>query len=569
MEQGFSICYIAKNEEKNIEKSISKIKELFGQGKGIIYEILVLDTGSTDNTVNMAESLGARVCHFEWIKDFAAARNEAMRLARYDRILFIDADEIPEKLNLKEFVDLWNKYPSGVGRLERRNLCNSTENGTCIYIDRVERFFDRRHYRYEGRIHEQICRNDGKKMMGYPLPLTVYHEGYFGSRQQLKEKAERNNDLLFIELSEHPDDPYICFQIAQSYDLMNDIDNAVKYYEKGYKLNPDRAAVYVANLVCSYGKELSGLGRYDDARKLIENEMKYYESFADFLCFAGFTYTKTMELEQAIESYKKALVSSEFALEGSNSFLPAYNLGCIYEGLGDELRAKDFFEIASRNGYEKAAERLKGLLDSDYDRKSQEKFISIIIKVDDDTNRKNLGSLWMCLREQSIGIGHLEIVFVVMTEREDLVTVLHNAEKEYESSVCLFFPEPGVQIEKCLSEAMGYTSADYVMLLDCEQCIKWDALRMMRAAFVRNEVDMVTYGIDYSDSDFILTIENEQMREAVRDAGILKNAPIGSLYNVDFLLRNGVTASQLINGDVGVEYVDRMYCIKESLKLSE
>ena len=81
-----SQCMIVKNEEKNIERALS-------WGKGIVAEQIVVDTGSEDRTVEIAESLGARVYHFPWIDDFAAAKNFAISKANYEWIAFLDADE--------------------------------------------------------------------------------------------------------------------------------------------------------------------------------------------------------------------------------------------------------------------------------------------------------------------------------------------------------------------------------------------------------------------------------------------------------------------------------------------
>jgi len=81
-----SQCMIVKNEEKNIEKAL-------GWAKGIAFEQIVVDTGSTDRTVEIAEKLGAKIFHFEWINDFSAAKNFAIEQASGNWIAFLDADE--------------------------------------------------------------------------------------------------------------------------------------------------------------------------------------------------------------------------------------------------------------------------------------------------------------------------------------------------------------------------------------------------------------------------------------------------------------------------------------------
>ena len=81
-----SQCMIVRDEEKNIERALS-------WGKDLVYEQIVVDTGSTDRTVELALAMGAKVYHFQWIDDFAAAKNYAISKASGDWIAFLDADE--------------------------------------------------------------------------------------------------------------------------------------------------------------------------------------------------------------------------------------------------------------------------------------------------------------------------------------------------------------------------------------------------------------------------------------------------------------------------------------------
>ncbi len=111
----FSVCIIAKNEEKNIERCLSSIQHFD-------CEIIVVDTGSTDRTKEIAQKYGAKVYDFEWINDFSAARNFSISKASYDWILVLDCDEWTEESDPEEFVFLAREYPSYVGRLKRKNL---------------------------------------------------------------------------------------------------------------------------------------------------------------------------------------------------------------------------------------------------------------------------------------------------------------------------------------------------------------------------------------------------------------------------------------------------------------
>ena len=559
----FSVCYITKNEEKNLAQSLHQLIRVMGKPAEKGYEILVLDTGSMDRTADVAVSYGARVEDFEWIKDFSAARNAAMEKAEYDRILFLDADEIPEKCDLDKIIKDWNAYPGAIGRLERRNLCNSDGGGTCIFNDRVERFFDRRNYHYEGCIHEQVIKNDGGEMQGYDLALTVYHEGYYGTKEQLREKARRNNELLFKELEKNPEDSYLYYQIGQSYSIAAEPEKELEYYEKSYSLKSDRNAEYTAMMIKSYGVLLVNKGRLNDAISLIDKELTYYSKYADFLCFAGFAYTKTGELEKAIKMYNMAFDSTMVHLEGSRDAIPEYNLGCIYEALGDELRAEEYFERSSKRGYEKSRERLDKLLANDFEEKSNIKKAGIIVCVDDTS--KDIEDFISNISKQSVGLGHIEIVFLITAKNKDILDALISFEKKNDKSVCLFYPEKEDSMYNNISKALGYTSSPCIMLLKTSNRLKWDTLRMMSLAIEKTGADVITHGVNYSDTDFMLEIVDENMRENVRRAEILSTGPYTHMYSVDFLIGKGISAEELINDKAEANYANKIYCIKEKL----
>lgn len=234
-----TVCYIVKNEEKYIKKSIDKVKELLNP-----LEILVVDTGSTDKTVEIALKSGARVEHYEWVHDYSKARNFALKMAKNDMILFLDADEIPYQVDLDKIKRGIATYPQAIGRITRQNYCYASDDKKSIVTDKTERLFDRRIYKYEDAVHEQVVKRNKGKMEAYLLPLVVKHYGYLQSREKLVEKAEYYNSILFRELKKKPNDPYILFQIGQSYRMIGDDKKALEYFTSALHNNPDTHAEY-------------------------------------------------------------------------------------------------------------------------------------------------------------------------------------------------------------------------------------------------------------------------------------------------------------------------------------
>ena len=325
-----SICIIAKNEEKNMEAFLSSIKQHMGSYP---HEIVLVDTGSTDKTVEIAQKYTDKIFFFKWINDFAAARNFSLQCAENDWILVLDCDEYVDNLNPEGFEMLINQYPNGVGMLSRRN--HYAMNGTdSVYTDQVERFFDRRQYHYEAIIHEQVRRLDGEEFERVSIPLVVEHCGYNGSPEDMIKKAKRNNELLLKMLEENPDDPYLYFQIGQSYNSIHDDENACYYYGKGLEYELDPKFEYVQLMVIGYGYNLLHLGRLEEALQF----QNIYEDFAfsaDFVCLMGLIYLRNGLIVKAMQEFLKATTIEEAHVTGVNSFIPTYNMGCINEVLGD------------------------------------------------------------------------------------------------------------------------------------------------------------------------------------------------------------------------------------------
>ena len=327
-----SVCLIAKNEEKNIARCLEALR-------AYDWEILVVDTGSDDRTKEIAGQYADRVLDFVWCDDFSAARNFSISQASHDRILVVDCDEYLTEIDVEELLRLGEAHPTAVGCIERRN--HYPMNGAdSVYTDRVERFFSRRYYHYEGIIHEQVRPLEPGRhpYRTYPAPLTLEHSGYDGGAEALQRKAQRNLELLFRDLDKEPDNPYTCFQIAQCYNMIHDDENALQYYSRGLSYDVDPAAEYVQMMVIGYGYALLHLGRAEEALGLCG----VYDDFAgsaDFLSLMGLIYLRNGQYMKALVEFVKALSCETAHVEGANSFIPSYNIGLINEMMGNREAA--------------------------------------------------------------------------------------------------------------------------------------------------------------------------------------------------------------------------------------
>lgn len=343
-----SVCMIAKNEEKHIEECL---KRLLPYG----FEIVLADTGSTDRTVALAQKYTDRIFHFDWCNDFSAAKNFAIQKASHDWILSLDCDEYLEALDADGLQTYMEKQPHAAGRILIRN--RFTENGQTSYDRvRVSRFANRCCYHFEGAVHEQLMPVTASVKQVYSAPVEVLHVGYDGSEEEMRQKCLRNIALLKEELKNLGADPYLYYQLGQSYRKLQDYENACRFYDLGLAMDVDPAMDYVQTMVESYGYTLLDLKRPQDALNLLS----VYNEFAvraDFVFLIGLIYMNNGLFEEAVRELHKASTMEEFAVEGVNSYKANYNIGVIYECTGNITKAKEAYRKCG--DYEPARARLR------------------------------------------------------------------------------------------------------------------------------------------------------------------------------------------------------------------
>ena len=195
----FSACWITKNEEKNILRSMNSLRDA-------VDEMIVVDTGSEDDTIRVAQDAGARIEHFEWINDFAAAKNFALDQVSGDIVFFLDADEWFEPAMTAEdrriIETLFLNAPET--HLLQLAINNVNERGATISEAIQHRIF--RHdasLRYHGSIHEFVTYDDGKPNIVIADKWKINHCGYAAEITQ--SKTSRNIELLKNSISSEKD----------------------------------------------------------------------------------------------------------------------------------------------------------------------------------------------------------------------------------------------------------------------------------------------------------------------------------------------------------------------------
>jgi glycosyltransferase involved in cell wall biosynthesis len=282
-----SLCMIVRDEEAMLARTLEAAREA-------VDEIIVVDTGSTDRTVEIAEELGARVMHHKWDGDFAAARNVSFAAATGDWVMYLDADEVLVAEDAARLRELTGRTWREAFYLVEINHTGELGDGTAVTHDALRVFRNRPEYRFEGRIHEQIAQH----LPGY-LPerlertaVRVEHFGYLGAVRGAKDKINRNLELLQRQAAEGVDTPFLHFNLGSEYAASGDAARALEHFERAWTavVADDQASHYgfAPSLSVRYLKALRSTGRPADVAPAGEVALTIFPGFTDLVLEQAF-----------------------------------------------------------------------------------------------------------------------------------------------------------------------------------------------------------------------------------------------------------------------------------------
>ncbi|WP_051598423.1 glycosyltransferase family 2 protein [Selenomonas ruminantium] len=344
-----SACVIVKNEAENIGRWLASMCT-------VADEMIVVDTGSSDNTVELAQKSGAKVYYFEWCNDFAAAKNFALEKAKGNWILFLDADEYftpesqPKVRPLIERLEPNQKIDGVLCRLV--NIDVDDNNRIMTTLVQLRMFRNKRNLRYKGKVHEVLTLTKGNSLE-LANEIEIYHTGY--STHVVQAKMRRNLKLIEERIAanggrkEPMDDRYLM-----------DI-----WYGLG---NPDKAIAYAKLLLAQEKLSLDLRGRAyetwascciehrypaEETAACLQAAIRACPDLAEFPLMRGLwrferreyllakvDLNRGLELEKA---YNKN--SIEGVMDNAARLLPSvyWRLGELAEMQGDGQKAQDFY----------------------------------------------------------------------------------------------------------------------------------------------------------------------------------------------------------------------------------
>lgn len=225
-----SICMMIKDEEKNLKRCLDALKPLLEKPD---VELIIVDTGSTDSSVEIASGYTSKLYLHKWGNNFSEMRNITISYAKGNFIFILDADEVLlDAAQLYEI--LTDEKNSGFNTLllKIKNLLGYNGIYTLLPQERV--FRNDGEFRYEGSVHNQPI----IKEPVLSTDIYIEHYGYMFKDQELKEKKfNRTCTMLKEALEKNPDSLYYRFQIARSYDAHGDIQDALREIRIAYELS--------------------------------------------------------------------------------------------------------------------------------------------------------------------------------------------------------------------------------------------------------------------------------------------------------------------------------------------
>lgn len=358
-----SACCIIKNEERNLPAYIEGVR-------GVADEIIIVDTGSEDNSVKLLENLKNKydlnltVYHFEWINDFAAAKNFALSKAVGEWIMFMDADEYFDKKDRKEIRPLLESLlPDESVVFLQSKLVNIdvAKNNIPISESSQTRIF--RHIpeiRYEGAIHEHLAYAGEKSVVtSYTTDFTIIHTGY--SSNIFHSKIARNNEIILANKNLAGDDyPSYYIYIADAYAAKGDYPAALQNIQKAVELLKKSDDIFLIAAYVNYYhiKELAGASK-EELSDFLDLAAKETNRHPDILAEKLILMSESDEFnpvelkELAIEIIERAKDKDlrDKYTNKMNTHLPYAHhiLGCIYKENLEYKKAEEEFLTALKD----------------------------------------------------------------------------------------------------------------------------------------------------------------------------------------------------------------------------
>ncbi|HEY2869167.1 MAG TPA: glycosyltransferase [Gaiellales bacterium] len=332
-----SLCMIVKDEEEMLPGCLEPLQ-------GVVDEMIVVDTGSSDRTVEIAESFGAKVVSFPWNGSFADARNASIEAACGDWLIYLDADEHMEAQDARHLRALLGRTWREGFYLVETNYTGGSDAGSAVTHMALRVWRNRPRYRFSGRIHEQKTHT-----MPTYLPerfettrIRVRHYGYLNQRIASRDKSRRNIQLLEQEAQESRT-PFTDYNLGSEYLVLADHAAARTHLDRSWEALREQgleSVGYAPLLVSRVARARREVGDFEAAMAAVDEGLARFPDHTDLVLEAALAARSRGDLRQAAELAERCLEMGDAPAEyasttGAGTFLAMTLLAEVHAAQGD------------------------------------------------------------------------------------------------------------------------------------------------------------------------------------------------------------------------------------------
>jgi GT2 family glycosyltransferase/tetratricopeptide (TPR) repeat protein len=351
-----SLCMIVKNEERVLADCLKS-------AQGVFKQIIVVDTGSSDRTKEIALEHGAELYDFPWSDSFSEARNESLRHATGRWIFWMDADDTLPKLTAEALLRAAvNANPDVNGFVVPVRFTDSGPSGG-TQVDHVKLFRNLKGLHFKGHIHEQILPSL-RKFGGDigRIQEVVLHSGYDTSDEGQAKKRERDWKLLKLDLEEDPLHPFYNFNMGMTCHHCGMHEEAIQWltksidYAEGQESHVRKAYAMIGVSLRELGRPEEALAKFEEGLAAVSDDPELrFQSALILSCLGRFEEAKKHYL--FIEGDTSAFFSSiDVAILRSKRY---HNLASLYESTGEHQEARNWYwRAVNECGFTPSADRL-------------------------------------------------------------------------------------------------------------------------------------------------------------------------------------------------------------------
>ena len=343
MQGTVTLTMIVRNEAANLEACLNSVA-------GQVDEIIIVDTGSTDNTREIARRYTDKLYNYAWNGDFSTARNFALEQATSEWILYLDADEqLAAGTGLvKDLITGNNQDKQVEAFLLPLNNPTSDSTGQYNRFLVLRLFKNNGRYRFRGNIHEQVVITENNVVDIAPGPV-IKHKIITGKERN--RKRGRNLALLKKACTGDRENPFLQYYLGVEWMMLGKPQQALPHLRHAYRELTDINLLFRSPALRYLVICLHALGKIDEAISLCREAAERYPDYTDIYYLGGVLLEEKQEYQTAIEQFNRAVKCGTppalySHMHGTDSFLAYYHLGHCHEMLGKTGVARDYYKQA-------------------------------------------------------------------------------------------------------------------------------------------------------------------------------------------------------------------------------